>query len=83
MLPLIFQRRLNDLGYFSFIAMCATFFAVIIIIVLCSIIASNSVEENNETYHTEMTEEQRDYKEWDWLMLPVFCASMNSLFEGN
>ena len=38
--PLIFQRRLEYIGYFSLIALCATFFAVIIIIVICGIIAS-------------------------------------------
>jgi hypothetical protein len=56
---------------------------VIIIIVISGIIASQSVEENNEDYHLDMTEEQREYKYWDWLMFPIFCSSMQSLFEGN
>jgi amino acid permease len=57
LLPLVYQRRLNFIGYFSFITLCATFVAVIIIIVISGIIASKSVDENNNDYHLDMTEE--------------------------
>ena len=30
-----------------------------------------------------ITEEDRDYVNWDWSMIPVVCATLNSLFEGN
>jgi len=30
-----------------------------------------------------LTEDDRDYKIFDWMLLPIFCASMMSLFEGN
>lgn len=57
LLPFIFQRRLRNVGYFSFVAMCATFMAVMIIIVLTGIIATDSVDDANADYHTNITEE--------------------------
>jgi amino acid permease len=30
-----------------------------------------------------LKEEDRDYNQIDWVMVPVFCATMMTLFEGN
>jgi len=42
-----------------------------------------SPQEANETYGTHITDDDRDYKLFDGMMLPIFCAAMMSLFEGN
>ena len=70
-------------GYFSAFCLIFTFAAIIIILILCGIIASDSVEEANADYETGLTEDNRDWNYWSWAYLPVFCASMNALFEGN
>jgi hypothetical protein len=30
-----------------------------------------------------MADEDRQYNYWVWEMIPIFCATMLSLFEGN
>lgn len=42
-----------------------------------------SPDEANDTYGTHITDDDRDYKVFDGMMLPIFCAAMMSLFEGN
>lgn len=37
----------------------------------------------NDTYNLPLTEEDRNYNYWDTSMLPLFCATMMTLFEGN
>jgi hypothetical protein len=42
-----------------------------------------SVDEANDAYGLKLTEDSRDYVYWNPIMLPVFMATINSLFEGN
>jgi len=44
LLPLIWQRRLSGVGYFSAFCLVFTFAAIIIILVICAIVASESPE---------------------------------------
>jgi amino acid permease len=83
LLPMIYQRRLRNIGIFSAIILIFTFSAIIIIIYLCITIAMKSPEENQNDYGLDITDEDRDYNYWDSLMIPVFCATMMTLFEGN
>ena len=80
---MIYQRRLRNIGIFSAIILIFTFSAIIIIIYLCITIAMKSPEENQNDYGLDITDEDRDYNYWDSLMIPVFSATMMTLFEGN
>jgi len=60
-----------------------TFLAIGIIIYLCINIIEDSPKEVEDEYHITVTEEDREYKYWDTIMVPIFCATMMTLFEGN
>ena len=46
-------------------------------------ISELAIQAANDTYGTKITDDDRDYKIFDGMMLPIFCAAMMSLFEGN
>ena len=83
LLPILFLKRLAAIGIFSLVILFFTLVAVIIILYLSIVILNMSVDEANSTYGLHLTEEDRDYKIFDGMMVPVFCAAMMSLFEGN
>jgi amino acid permease len=74
---------MNKIGIFSAVSMSFTFLAIIVILVNTGIIASKSPEEARADYGIELTEEDRDYVYFNGMMIPVVCAGLNSLFEGN
>jgi hypothetical protein len=51
--------------------------------VICTIIINKDPEELEADYGLKITDENRDYVMWNPIMLPVFCAAINGLFEGN
>lgn len=83
LLPVLYLKRLAAIGYFSLVILCFTFLAIFIIIYLSIDILEDSPQEANDVYGTHLTDEDRDYNVFDGMMLPIFCASMMSLFEGN
>ena len=83
LLPIIMLRKLAYIGYFSIFVLVFTFISVILILYMSSMVLSKSPEENEQDYHLDIKEEDRNYVYWDTLMVPVFCAAMMSLFEGN
>jgi hypothetical protein len=71
-------------GYFSVFILVFTFLAIGIIIYICIVIIGLSPDEVNERYPgMHLKDEDRDYNQIDWVMVPVFCATMMTLFEGN
>ena len=46
-------------------------------------IANDTPEDANNDLGTHIDDGQRDYNMVTYSMIPVFCASMNSLYEGN
>jgi amino acid permease len=83
LLPILFLRRMASIGYFSIFVLCFTFLAVGLIIYLSSVILSMSPQEVEDTYHIQLKDEDRDYNYWSTSQLPIFCAAMATLFEGN
>ena len=83
LLPILFLKRLSAIGIVSLIILVFTFIAIGIIIYLSIVILQMSPQEANDTYGTKITDDDRDYKIFDGMMLPIFCAAMMSLFEGN
>lgn len=83
LLPILFIKSMSKIGYFSIFILIFTFIAIIIIVVICIMILNKSPQEVNDDYGLPLTEEDRTYNSWDWLMIPVFCATMMTLFEGN
>ena len=83
LLPVLLLRRLAAIGYFSIFVLIFTFIAIGIIIYMCAVIYSKSPQEVEDDYHVQITEEDRQYNMFDGMMLPIFCATMMTLFEGN
>jgi len=83
LLPLIYIRSLKNIGYFSVFCLCFTLIGIIIIVILSGMIATESPQEANDDFGTKILDEQRDYNMVSWDYIPVFAASMNSLYEGN
>lgn len=83
LMPILFIRSMAKIGYFSIFILIFTFIAIIIIIVICIQVINMSPQEVNDNYHLPLTDDDRNYNTWDWLMIPVFCATMMTLFEGN
>lgn len=82
-LPIIYMRRLKNIGFFSIVILVFTFLAIGIILYMSIKIMQESPQELEDEYHITVTEDDRDYKYIDWVMLPIFCATMMTLFEGN
>lgn len=74
---------MSAIGIFSLFILVFTLVAVIIIIYLSIVILQMSPQEADDTYGLHITDDDRDYKYFDGMMLPIFCAAMMSLFEGN
>ena len=80
LLPVLYIRSLAGVGYFSMVILCFTLTAFIIIIVTSIKVLQLSPEEANAEYGLELTEEDRNYKKIDLFMVPVFGATMMSMF---
>ena len=50
---------------------------------MSSSILSKSPAEVESEYHLKLTDDDRNYKQFELIYLPIFCANMMSLFEGN
>jgi amino acid permease len=74
---------MSFIGIFSIFVLIATFIAVGLILYMTSSILAKSPADVEAENHIKLTEEDRNYKQFDLLFLPVFCANMMSLFEGN
>jgi len=81
--PVLCLRRLSKIGIFSAIAMSFTLLAIVLILVMCGEVYSKSADEDRDDYGLAITEDDRDYNYFDGMMIPVVCATLNSLFEGN
>jgi hypothetical protein len=83
LLPILLLRSLGAIGYFSIVVLIFTFFAIGVIIYMCADIYTKSPSEIDDEYHVHVTDEDRNYNYFDGGMIPVFCATMMTLFEGN
>ena len=83
LLPIVCIRELSNIGYFTAVILVFSVVAVIIIIIVTIQIINLSPQEVQDQYHIALTDEDRDYKYWDWLMIPLFCSSYMNVFEGN
>jgi hypothetical protein len=82
-LPLIYIRSLKNIGYFSLFCLVFTLIGIIIIVLLSLAIANETPEDANNEYGTNIKDEDRDFNMVSYDYIPVFAASMNSLYEGN
>jgi hypothetical protein len=60
-----------------------SFNSISIIIYLTCVILNMTSEEVEDTQHIHLTEEDREVKYIDWIMIPVFTAEYMNVFEGN
>ena len=80
LLPVLYIRSLAGIGYFSMVILCFTLSSFIIIIVISIKVLELTPDEANAEYGLELTEEDRNYKKIDPFMVPVFGATMMSMF---
>jgi amino acid permease len=83
LLPILWLRRLRNVAFFSIFILCFTFSAICLIVYINIKIYSKSPLEVENEYHIHITNEDRQYNYWDTSMIPIFCGTMMSLFEGN
>jgi hypothetical protein len=83
LLPIICLKQMSFIGIFSIFVLIATFIAIGLILYMSSTILSESAADVEANNHIKLTEDDRSYKTFEILYLPVFCANMMSLFEGN
>lgn len=83
LLPIICLKQMSFIGIFSIFVLIATFIAIGLILYMSSTILSKSPAEVEADNHIKLTDGDRDYKTFEILYLPIFCANMMSLFEGN
>lgn len=74
---------MSFIGIFSIFVLVATFIAIGLILYMTSTILGKSAAEVEADHHIKLTEDDRNYKTFELIYLPVFCANMMSLFEGN
>lgn len=74
---------MSFIGIFSIFVLVATFIAVGLILYMSSSILSKSPADVEAENHIKLTEDDRNYHQFEIIYLPIFCANMMSLFEGN
>jgi len=74
---------MSFIGIFSIFVLIATFIAIGLILYMTSSILSKSAVDVEAENHIKLTEDDRNYKSFEIIYLPIFCANMMSLFEGN
>ena len=83
MLPIIFLKSLKNIGFFSFVVMVFTFVSIVLIIITCWDVYNSNLSTLQKEYGLKITAEDREYVEWNFAEIPMFCAAMMNLFEGN
>lgn len=83
LLPIICLKQMSFIGIFSIFVLVATFIAVGLILYMSSSILSKSPADVEAENHIKLTEDDRNYHQFEIIYLPIFCANMMSLFEGN
>ena len=83
LLPIICLKSMSYIGIFSIFVLIATFIAIGLILYMSGTILSKSPAEVESDYHIPLTDNDRNYKQFEIIYLPIFCANMMSLFEGN
>lgn len=81
--PVYCLRSMNNIGYFSAVALFFTFIAIVLILVICGGLIAMEPSEIRDEYHLNIKDEDREYNYFDGYMVPVVVATLNSLFEGN
>ena len=84
LLPILYQRELSNIGYFSAAILVFSVIAIAFIIYLTIDIYSLSVEQAKDKYAgLELQDDDRDYVYLDWVMIPIFIANFMNVFEGS
>ena len=74
---------MNNIGYVSAVALLFTLIAIVLILVISFGVLNKTPEQVREEDHIELKDEDREYVYFNPWMVPVVCATFNSLFEGN
>lgn len=83
LLPILYVREMRSIGVFNSAVLAFTFCSFGIIIFVCCKILSQSFAQTETEFKIKLTADDWNYKLWDWGALPVFCATMMNIFEGN
>lgn len=83
LLPIIYLRELSNIGLFSGVILIFSIISISIIIYLTSVILNETPQEVQDEYHISLTDDDRDYKYWDTINIPIFISTFMNVFEGN
>ena len=83
LLPIIFQKELRNIGFFSLVVLAFTMAAIVMILYICIQVIRKPLAVIDAEYQLKLTKYDRMYVKWDLSMLPMFCSAMMNIFEGN
>lgn len=83
LLPAVCQRQLRNIGFFSIVILAITLSSLGMIAYVCIQVYRQPLEVTQREYGISLTEADRQYTYWNTAALPMFCATMMNIFEGN
>ena len=83
LLPAVCQRQLRSIGFFSLVILVITLSSLGMIAYICVQVYRQPLDVTQKEYGINLTEADRQYSYWNAAALPMFCATMMNIFEGN
>ena len=83
LLPVIFQKRLRNIGKFSLVILIFTLISILLIIYICVEIIKQPLKVSNKEYDLKLKPVDKKIDYWNLPSLPMFCSAMMNIFEGN
>lgn len=83
LVPVLLQREMKSIGYFSIFCLTSTLVAVSMVIYLEADIFKNGPEYATGKLKLTLTKQDLEYKLIDWAQIPMFVSTFMCIFEGN
>lgn len=81
--PINCMRTMNNIGYFSTLALAFTFAAIIMILVINCMLIGMEPAEIRENKHIEINDDDRNFNYFEGMMVPVVAATFSSLYKNH
>jgi len=82
LLPVILQKKLTGISYFSMVVLFFAGISVWIIMFICLKLYKMPEAAIKVDYGLNITAKDRDYKYWNFQMIPYYLAGSMNIFEG-
>ena len=82
LMPVVYLKEFRNIGYFSIFTLVLTFVALGLVLYVCFTILSQSREATKAQFGIDIKPSDREYVNWNFVNLPIFCNTMMNLLEG-